>query len=119
MGSLYVPGETYANSTIRSRPKCSSMTLWIFCSRAGFEYVEISDCASRNPGEAMSNGQSAAGRWIAWNCKRDCRGALKVNLSAYESRVLWFIFSKNNGFKKTKDWIALSRFSKSSLLIGD
>jgi phage replication O-like protein O len=37
----------------------------------------------------------------------------KVNLSAYESRVLWFIFSKTYGFKKTMDWIALSQFAKS------
>lgn len=37
---------------------------------------------------------------------------MKINLSAYESRVLWFIFRKTYGFKKKTDWIALSQFSK-------
>lgn len=37
----------------------------------------------------------------------------RVNLSAYESRVLWFIFLKTYGFKKKMDWIALSQFAKS------
>jgi phage replication O-like protein O len=37
----------------------------------------------------------------------------RVNLSPYESRVLWFIFLKTYGFKKKMDWIALSQFAKS------
>jgi len=37
---------------------------------------------------------------------------MKFNLSAYESRVLWFIFRKTYGFKKKADWITLSQFSK-------
>lgn len=35
-----------------------------------------------------------------------------VNLSAYESRVLWFLFRKTYGWEKKTDWIALSQFSK-------
>ncbi len=38
---------------------------------------------------------------------------MKINLSAYESRVLWFLFRKTYGWKKKTDWIALSQFSKS------
>ena len=37
---------------------------------------------------------------------------MRINLSGYESRVLWFIFRKTYGFKKKTDWIALSQFSK-------
>ena len=37
---------------------------------------------------------------------------MKVNLSAYESRVLWFIFRKTYGWKKKTDWLSLSQFSK-------
>lgn len=36
---------------------------------------------------------------------------MKINLSAYESRVLWFLFRKTYGWKKKTDWIALSQFS--------
>lgn len=36
----------------------------------------------------------------------------KVNLSPYESRTLWFLLRKTYGWKKKKDWIALSQFSK-------
>lgn len=36
---------------------------------------------------------------------------MKINLSAYESRVLWFIFRKTYGWKKKMDWISLSQFS--------
>ena len=36
----------------------------------------------------------------------------KVNLSAYESRVLWFILRKTYGWQKKTDWISLSQFSK-------
>jgi phage replication O-like protein O len=39
---------------------------------------------------------------------------MRVNLSAYESRVLWFIFRKTYGYKKTSDWLSLSQFSKST-----
>jgi phage replication O-like protein O len=35
-----------------------------------------------------------------------------VNLSAYESRVLWYLFRKTYGWNKKTDWIALSQFSK-------
>lgn len=41
---------------------------------------------------------------------------MKINLSAYESRVLWFIFRKTYGFKKKTDWIALSQFTKGTNL---
>jgi phage replication O-like protein O len=34
----------------------------------------------------------------------------KINLSAYESRVLWFLFRKTYGWGKAKDWISLSQF---------
>lgn len=37
---------------------------------------------------------------------------MRVNLSPYESRVLWFIFRKTYGWQKKVDWIALSQFSK-------
>lgn len=37
---------------------------------------------------------------------------MRVNLSAYESRVLWFLFRKTYGWNKTVDWITLSQFSK-------
>lgn len=36
----------------------------------------------------------------------------KVNLSAYESRVMWFLFRKTYGFQKKTDRIALSQFAK-------
>jgi phage replication O-like protein O len=36
---------------------------------------------------------------------------MKVNLSAYESRVLWFLFRKTYGWEKKTDWIALSQFA--------
>lgn len=35
-----------------------------------------------------------------------------VNLSSYESRVLWLILRKTYGFHKKTDWISLSQFSK-------
>lgn len=38
---------------------------------------------------------------------------MTINLSAYESRVLWFIFRKTYGFQKKTDWITLSQFSQS------
>jgi len=37
---------------------------------------------------------------------------MKVNLSAYESRVLWFLFRKTYGWSKKTDWITLSQFSE-------
>lgn len=37
---------------------------------------------------------------------------MKVNLSPYESRILWFLFRKTYGWGKKTDWIALSQFSK-------
>jgi len=37
---------------------------------------------------------------------------MKVNLSAYETRVLWFLFRKTYGWDKKTDWIALSQFSE-------
>ncbi len=37
---------------------------------------------------------------------------MKVNLSAYESRVLWFLFRKTYGWNKKTDWITLSQFSE-------
>jgi phage replication O-like protein O len=40
----------------------------------------------------------------------------RINLSPYESRVLWFVFLKTYGFKKKTDWIALSQFAKGLLL---
>lgn len=36
---------------------------------------------------------------------------MRVNLSAYETRVLWFLFRKTYGWKKKTDWITLSQFS--------
>lgn len=36
----------------------------------------------------------------------------KVNLSSYETRVLWYLFRKTYGWKKKTDRIALSQFSK-------
>lgn len=36
---------------------------------------------------------------------------MTINLSAYESRVLWFIFRKTYGFQKKTDWLSLSQFS--------
>lgn len=36
----------------------------------------------------------------------------KVNLSAYESRALWFLFRKTYGWSKKTDRITLSQFSK-------
>jgi phage replication O-like protein O len=36
----------------------------------------------------------------------------KINLSAYECRVLWYLFRKTYGWNKKTDWIALSQFSK-------
>lgn len=36
---------------------------------------------------------------------------MRVNLSAYESRVLWFLFRKTYGWNKKVDWITLSQFS--------
>ena len=37
---------------------------------------------------------------------------MRINLSAYESRVLWFIFRKTYGWQKKTDRIPLSQFSK-------
>jgi phage replication O-like protein O len=37
---------------------------------------------------------------------------MKINLSPYESRVLWFLFRKTYGWNKKDDWISLSQFSK-------
>ena len=37
---------------------------------------------------------------------------MKINLSPYESRVLWFLFRKTYGWHKKRDWITLSQFSK-------
>jgi len=37
---------------------------------------------------------------------------MRINLSAYESRVLWFVFRKTYGWQKKLDWITLSQFSK-------
>ena len=39
---------------------------------------------------------------------------MKVNLSPYESRVLWFIFRKTYGWKKKSDWITLKQFTLST-----
>ena len=39
---------------------------------------------------------------------------MRINLSAYESRVLWCIIRKTYGFKKKTDWIALSQFAKNT-----
>ncbi len=36
----------------------------------------------------------------------------KVNFSAYETRVLFFLFRKTYGWGKATDWISLSQFSK-------
>ena len=36
----------------------------------------------------------------------------KVNLSPYESRVLWFLLRKTYGWNKKSDWISQSQFSK-------
>jgi phage replication O-like protein O len=36
----------------------------------------------------------------------------QINLSPYESRAIWFILRKTYGWKKKRDWIALSQFSK-------
>jgi len=41
---------------------------------------------------------------------------MKVNLSAYEMRVLWFILRKTYGFNKKTDWMALSQFAKGTNL---
>ena len=37
---------------------------------------------------------------------------MKINLSSYESRVLWFILRKTWGWHKKMDWLTLSQFSK-------
>jgi len=37
---------------------------------------------------------------------------MRVNLSPYESRVLWFIFRKTYGWSKKTDWLTLSQFAK-------
>jgi len=34
---------------------------------------------------------------------------VKINLSSYESRVLWFVIRKTYGWHKKSDWIALSQ----------
>ena len=34
---------------------------------------------------------------------------VKINLSPYETRVLWFIIRKTYGWHKKTDWIALSQ----------
>ena len=36
----------------------------------------------------------------------------KVNLSPYESRILWFLLRKTYGWNKKSDWISQSQFSK-------
>jgi phage replication O-like protein O len=36
----------------------------------------------------------------------------QINLSPYESRAIWFILRKTYGWKKKRDWIAQSQFSK-------
>ena len=41
---------------------------------------------------------------------------MKINLSPYESRVLWFIIRKTYGFNKKTDWISLSQFAKGTYL---
>ena len=35
----------------------------------------------------------------------------RINLSPYESRVVWGIFRKTYGYNKKEDWISLSQFS--------
>jgi phage replication O-like protein O len=37
---------------------------------------------------------------------------MRINLSAHESRVLWFIFRTTYGWEKKVDWISLSQFEK-------
>ena len=37
---------------------------------------------------------------------------VKINLSSYESRVLWFIIRKTYGWHRPSDWIALSQIVK-------
>jgi len=37
---------------------------------------------------------------------------MKVNLSPYESRIMWFIFRKTYGWSKKIDWISLSQFER-------
>src|SRR5262245_25686755 len=34
----------------------------------------------------------------------------RINLSPYESRVLWFVLRKTYGWRKKQDWIAGSQF---------
>ncbi len=36
----------------------------------------------------------------------------RVNITAYESRFLWFLFRKTYGFHKKTDWISLAQFSE-------
>lgn len=36
---------------------------------------------------------------------------VKINLSPYESRVLWFIIRKTYGWHKKTDWISLSQIT--------
>ena len=38
----------------------------------------------------------------------------RINLCAYESRVLWFIIRKTYGWHKKNDWIALSQIVDST-----
>lgn len=41
---------------------------------------------------------------------------MRINLSPYEARLLWFIIRKTYGFNKTSDRISLSQFAKATLL---
>lgn len=58
----------------------------------------------------MANPQSENGHIDIAN--EIAEALMKVNLSAYESRVLWFIFRKTYGWNKKQDWISLSQFSE-------
>jgi phage replication O-like protein O len=58
----------------------------------------------------MANPQSEDGHIDIAN--EIAEALMKVNLSAYESRVLWFLFRKTYGWKKKTDWISLSQFSE-------
>lgn len=39
----------------------------------------------------------------------------KINLSAYESRILWFIFRKTYGWNKKSDCISYSQFEETGI----
>ncbi|MFC1962280.1 replication protein [Chloroflexota bacterium] len=40
----------------------------------------------------------------------------RINLNAYESRVIWFIIRKTYGWHKDTDWISLSQLSEGTLI---